>query len=81
MADIRVQREKNGVQFLEMMTAAAGAEKETMQAVATLIDAGIAYLSLLEENCQMYNGIDIQSDAGWEQITGGIDALIDMMVK
>ena len=45
------------------------------------MDAGISYLAMLEENCQMYNGIDIQSDKGWEQILKGIDALIDIMIK
>jgi hypothetical protein len=27
------------------------------------------------------NGIDIQSDEGWEQIIKGIDVLIDIMIK
>jgi AcrR family transcriptional regulator len=81
VVEIRAQREKNGVQFLEMMTSLAGTDREQTQAITTLIDAGIAYLSLFEENCRMYNGIDIRSDAGWEQIARGIDALIDIMIK
>lgn len=80
-AEIRAQRERNGVQFLEMMAGFATIEKERVQAITALVDAGIAYLALLEENCRMYNGIDIESDEGWAQIARGIDTLIDMMVK
>ncbi len=78
---IRAQREKNGVRFMEMMSVFAKVDKEQSQAISTLIDAGIAYLAMFEENCRMYNGIDIQSDEGWEQIVKGIDFLIDIMIK
>lgn len=78
---IRAQREKNGLQFMNIMAGFAKIEKEQIQTISALIDAGIAYLAMFEENCQMYNGIDIQSDKGWEQITKGIDFLIDIMIK
>lgn len=78
---IRAQREKNGVRFMQMMSVFAKVDKEQSQAISTLIDAGIAYLAMFEENCRMYNGIDIQSDEGWEQIVKGIDFLIDIMIK
>lgn len=78
---IRTQREKNGVQFMDMVSGFAKVDKEQLQAISALIDAGIAYLAIFEENCQMYNGIDIQSNKGWQQIAGGIDLLIDMMIK
>lgn len=78
---IRAQREKNGVRFMEMMSVFAKVDKEQSQAISTLIDAGIAYLAMFEENCRMYNDIDIQSDEGWEQIVKGIDFLIDIMIK
>lgn len=81
VVEVRAQREKNGVQFMEMMSGFAKIDKEQLQAISALMDAGISYLAMLEENCQMYNGIDIQSDKGWEQILKGIDALIDIMIK
>lgn len=80
VAEIRAQREKNGIQFLNMMSQFAKVEKAQLQSVSTLLDAGIAYLALLEDNCKMYNGIDIQSDQGWQQLTKGIDALIDILM-
>ncbi|MDR2914291.1 MAG: TetR/AcrR family transcriptional regulator [Tannerella sp.] len=81
IVEIRAQREKNGVQFMEMMAGFVKVDKRLLQAISALMDAGIAHLAMLEENCQMYNGIDIQSDKGWEQITDGIDLLIDTMIN
>ncbi len=78
---IREQREKNGVQFLNMMAEFAKFDKGQVQALSALLDAGIAYLAMLEENCRMYNGIDIRSEEGWRQIAEGIDTLIDLLVK
>jgi len=79
--EIRVQREKNGVHFMEMISGFAKVDKEHLQAISALMDAGIAYLAMFTENCKMYNGIDIQSDEGWEQIAKGIDVVIDIMIK
>ncbi|MDR2920311.1 MAG: TetR/AcrR family transcriptional regulator [Tannerella sp.] len=79
--EIRAQREKNGVQFIELMSKFTKIDKENVRAIATLINAGMTYLVILEEVCPIYNGIDIRSDEGWNQIAKGIDLLIDIMVK
>lgn len=79
--EIRAQREKNGVQFMEIMSGFVKVDKEQLQAISALMDAGIVYLAMFAENCKMYNGIDIQSDKGWEKIAKGIDVLIDIMIK
>ena len=80
VVEIRAQREKNGVLFLNMMSQFAKVDKKQLQTISTLIDTGITYLAMLEDNCRMYNGIDIQSNEGWQQITDGIDALIDIVM-
>lgn len=80
IADVRAERERIGVRFMETMAGLAKINKERVQAISTLLDAGISYLAIFEDNCRMYNGIDIQSDEGWKQIAEGIDALIDMMM-
>ncbi len=66
---------------MHMMSQFAKADKAQIQAISALLDAGIVYLAIFEENCQMYNGIDIQSDEGWQQIAQGIDLLVDIMIK
>lgn len=81
VVEARAQREKNGVHFMEMMSGFAKVDKEQLQAISALIDAGIVYLAMFAENCKMYNDIDIQSDRGWGQIAKGIDMLIDIMIK
>jgi len=78
---VRDQREKNGVRFMELMAGFAKVDKEHLQAMSALIDAGISYLAMLEENCRMYNDINIQSDEGWELIARGIDVFIDIIIK
>ena len=78
--EIRALREKNGVQFLNMMTQFVKIDKGQLQAISALIDAGIAYLVIFEDSCKMYNGIDIQSNEGWQQISKGIDTLLDFMI-
>lgn len=81
VVEIRAQREKNGVQFMNIMSGFAKIDKEQLQAISALMDAGIAYLAIFEDNCQMYNGIDIQSDKGWEQIASGIGLIVDTLIK
>jgi len=79
--NIRAQREKNGVNFLEIISQFSKINKDEVKAIAALVNAGISYLVIFEEKCQMYNGIDIQSDQGWEQIALGVDKLIDIMIE
>ncbi|GAE85662.1 TetR/AcrR family transcriptional regulator [Bacteroides reticulotermitis] len=81
VVQLRAQREQKGVHFMHMMSQFAKADKAQIQAISALLDAGIVYLAIFEENCQMYNGIDIQSDEGWQQIAQGIDLLVDIMIK
>lgn len=81
VAEIRAQREKNGVRFMEIMAGFVKIDKQQLQAISALMDAGITYLAIFEENCLMYNGIDIQTDKGWEQIAGGIDMIVDTLIK
>ncbi|MCC8035327.1 MAG: TetR/AcrR family transcriptional regulator [Rikenellaceae bacterium] len=80
VVEIRSRREINGVRFSNLVAEFVKIDKAQLLAVSALIDAGIAYLAIFEDNCRMYNDIDIQSDAGWEQIATGIDFLIDTMV-
>ncbi len=81
VVELRAQREKNGVQFIETVSQFAKMNKEELGAISALLNAGITYLAMFEDNCQMYNGIDIRSNEGWEQIAKGIDLLIDTMIK
>lgn len=78
---LRARREENGVRFTRAMIALTHALPERTHAIAALIDAGIGYMSMLGDSCAHYNGIDIASDHGWEQLAAGIDSLIDIMTE
>lgn len=81
VVEIREQREKHGVQFVNAVSRFAKINTEELKAISALISAGITYLAMLEDNCRMYNDIDIQTKNGWEQIAKGIDLLIDTMIQ
>ena len=49
--------------------------------LASILSASISYLVLMEEQTAVYNGIDLQSDKGWEQVAQGIDLMIDLWMK
>ena len=66
---------------MEAMYPYAAVEEDHIQAIATLLDAGIVNLALSADKFQYYNGIDIQSKKGWEQIAKGIDFLIDSLIQ
>ena len=81
IVELRAQREKNGVQFVDIVSKFTKTDKEGLKAISALLSAGSTYLAMFEDNCQMYSGIDIQSNKGWEQIAGGIDLLVDTIIK
>ena len=81
LVEIRAQREKNGLRFTKIMSRFSKINKKELQTISALMNAGITYLAMFEENCQIYNGLDIRNDKGWKQIAKGIDTLIDIMIK
>jgi len=79
VVSIREKREAKGQQLIDMVSKLSGMPKKELAGISSLINAGITYLVLLEDNCHIYNGINIQTDEGWEQIAQGIDILIDLL--
>lgn len=74
---LRLKREAKGITLITIVSQLAGHPQEEIAAIATLLSASISYLVLLSDNCSMYNGIDLQSDKGWEQLARGMDLLVD----
>ena len=79
--DLRRQRENKGVWLIEAVSRLSGHPCKEVAVIATLLSASISYLALLEENCDFYNGISLQTDEGWEQLQEGIDALISLWIS
>ncbi len=74
---LRLKREAKGITLITIVSQLSKHPQEEVAAIATLLSAAISYLVLLSDNCSMYNGVDLQSDKGWEQLAYGIDLLVD----
>lgn len=78
---LRERREQNGCNLIKIISRLTGSQNPEVASLASIISASISYLVLMEEQNQIYNGIDLQSDKGWEQIVKGIDLIIDLWMK
>lgn len=74
-------REENGLRLIAMVQNLTKSGHDEIAAVATLLSAAITYLVLFENYGNAYNGIDIKSEKGREQILSAVDKLIDLWIK
>ena len=79
--ELRDKREEKGLWLIEAVSRLSKHPQKETAAVASIITAAISYLALLEENCQAYNGLKIQQEAGWEQLEEGINLLVDLWLQ
>lgn len=73
----RLKREARNMTLITLMSQLTNHPQDKLAALATIINSSITYLILLSQNCPIYNGIDLQDEKGWKQISEGIDLLID----
>jgi Transcriptional regulator len=79
--ELRQKRENTGLERIATVSRTLGMDRKEVAGVTSLITAGITYLAMLKENCRYYNGIDIQSDEGWEEIAESVDKIIDSLIQ
>lgn len=78
---LRDRREENGCRLIKMVSALTGCPDAQVAVLASILSASISYLALLEDRCQSYNGICLQTDEGWNQLMQGIEMIIDLWIK
>ena len=78
---LREQREAIGMNFIEKVCELTGFPRKEIEVMASIVTASITYLVMLEEFCPVYNGIAIKEDAGWAQISEGVDTFVDKYFK
>lgn len=78
---LRNRREENGCRLIKMVSALTGCPDAQVAALASILSASISYLALLEDQCQSYSGICLQTDEGWNQLMQGIEMIIDLWIK
>jgi len=71
--------EEMGVAITRAMRNKIDSSRDIEATVALLI-GGIYYLSLMSDRTDVFNGIDLQSDMGWERIKASIDLLIELLL-
>jgi AcrR family transcriptional regulator len=77
IGQLREQREQAGMRLINKVCRLTCADRSRVAAFAALITASTTYLAMLEEFCPVYNGIRLDEDAGWEQISQAIDVLVE----
>lgn len=79
--ELREKREEKGLWLVETISRLTNRPQEEVAVMATILNAAISYLVMLEENCPVYNGIQLQSELGWEKLQAEIDKLVDNWIK
>lgn len=77
IARLREQREKVGLQLVEAVSSLTGRPHGEIAAMASVLSASITYLAMLGDFCPVYNGLSLDTDAGWDQLAQGIERLVD----
>lgn len=79
--ELREKREAKGVWLVDAVNKLSKHPQKETAAMASILTAAISYLSLLEENCPVFNGINIQTEDGWKELEEGINILIDIWLE
>ena len=79
--ELREKREAKGVWLVDAVSKLSKHPQKEIAAMASIFTAAISYLSLLEENCPVFNGINIQTEDGWKELEEGINILIDIWLE
>jgi AcrR family transcriptional regulator len=74
-------REENGLRLIALVRKLTKSRQSEVAAIATILSAAITYLVLFEDYCSEYNGIDLKSQKGWNQILKCVDKLIDLWIE
>jgi len=71
-------RQNKGIHLIEKVSQVTGRPKEEVASLASILSGAITYLTLYETMGDKFNGINLKTEAGWEQIAEGCDLLIDL---
>lgn len=78
---LRKLREEKGIMMIKEICNKTNISHKEIAAVASIISSSITYLAILSDNCNEYNGNNIQSNKGWDNIREGIHKIIDLYIN
>lgn len=73
-------RERRMLKFAEMFLAQEAVDVDLM-AITTIVGAGLMYLLCRARSIQWYNGIDLNSEEGWQRIEAGYRQVVEGLIK
>ena len=76
---IAEKREQQGVQFMQQIEQYIDFSQVDFPAIGNLLWGGIYYLILRSRSVQMFNGINLQTDAGWQRTKNALHQLFDII--
>jgi AcrR family transcriptional regulator len=74
-AILEAEREQWGEEAARVLGGAPWADRPWLQGVTLLLGAGVQHLLLRSRRIRVFGGIDIQSDAGWDELKRSLRAL------
>ena len=74
-AILEAEREQWGEEAARVLGGAPWADRPWLQGVTLLLVAGVQHLLLRSRRIRVFGGIDIQSDAGWDELKRSLRAL------
>jgi AcrR family transcriptional regulator len=77
--NVAEKREKTAVNFAESIKSKFDFDDLDIEAILSIISAGIYYLSIRSRTIDNYTGINLNSKSGEERISNGIEQLFDMI--
>ncbi len=75
-AELETIRENTMMNFFDMFFPAMNTGPD-IAAVGAIIGAGVSYLVTRARQIHLYNGVDLQSEAGWRRLERAIDTIIE----
>ena len=77
--ELETIRENSIMRFYEMFFSKPEGGPD-IEAITAIVGAGISYLVARSRKIQWYNGIDLQSEAGWQRLENAIDMIVNGLV-
>jgi AcrR family transcriptional regulator len=80
-AILEAEREEWGERAAALLGGADYAARPELRGLTILLLSGAQYLLIRSRKLQMFGGIDIQSDAGWDELKASVRAMAERMFR
>jgi AcrR family transcriptional regulator len=75
------QREREGTAVLSMFEERIDRSRADLSAIISVILAGGIYLILRKKSTRVFNGVDLETEKGWQRIEKAIDTMLELVAN